>query len=351
MQRISHRYQNTSIFPILLLTAGCLFLNTHTFLPPNLAVSLLFPSGIAGFQKEQPAFLTAAGYFTINMPCSTPSNPLTKTTQTTETTETTQTRRHDPGGGLCGLFGVTLTPPRQVPPPIKEARIKARDSLDIFRRRKRKNGNNYQDNAICKTPAKEEEEEEEEEGTTATTLCANWSCTMSPVSLLTHLANEFMVAKDASPSPSSMNIQRGRHPFCSRRRMMRSPAGRWVIDVQQEEEYSPSASSMSEPARKKENVDGNQSITDEYLKVFQVFENEQNDEAEEKDTISSNRPFRALPYPIRPKSSFLGPSQGLEPYKVVYDENKVIIPLTGSPEEWEWDRLLEEMENDDNKKR
>lgn len=247
---------------------------------------------------------------------------------------------------------MTLTPPRQVPPPIKEARIKARDSLDIFRRRKRKSGNNYGDNATCKTPEKEEEEEEEEEeGTAAATLCANWSCTMSPVSLLTHLANEFMVEMDASPSPSSMYIQRGRHPFCSRRMMMRNPAGRWVIDVQQEEEYSPSASSMSELARKKENVDGNQSIMDENLKVFQVFENEQKDEAKEKDTISSNRPFRALPYPIRPKSCLLGPSQGLERYKVVYDGNKVIIPLTGSPEEWEWDRLLEEMENDDNKKR
>lgn len=77
--------------------------------------------------------------------------------------------------------------------------------------------------------------------------------------------------------------------------MMKSPAGRWVIDVQQQEAYSPSASSMSELARKKENADSNQPITD--------------------------------------------------------DGNKVIIPLTGSPEEWEWDRLLEEMENDDNKKK
>ncbi|KIR54302.1 hypothetical protein I315_03361 [Cryptococcus gattii Ru294] len=220
------------------------------------------------------------------MPCSTPSTTLTKPTQTA------QTRRHDkiadvtqhhytslyfphtckmehlypptshhhrhqplPGGGLCGrgLFGMTLSPPRHVPPPIKETRIKAKDSIDIFRRRIRQNGNNYQYNTTCKT----------------------------------------------------------------------------------------------ELARNKENVDSNQSITDEYLKVF---EDEQNDEAEE-DTIRSNRPFRALPYPIQPKSSLLGPSQGLERYKAVYDENKVMIPLTGSPEEWEWDRLLEEMENNDNKKR
>lgn len=361
------------------------------------------------------------------MPCSTPFNKLTKTTQTRQlgdkTADVTQQQHytssyfphtckkehlyppptcnplttpyhhhHQPlSGGLCGLFGVTLTPPRQVPPPIKETRIKAKDSLDIFRRRKRKNGNNYRDNATYKTPADEEEEEEDTAAAAAAMLWANWSYTMSPVSLLTHLANEFMVEEDASPcpSPSSMNIQRGRHPFCSRRtRMMESPAGRRVIDVQQEEEYSPSASSsqrnqsgsdcenttscwhlhpnasgtlaerwhsqgmdMSELARKKkETVDSDQSITDEYFKVFEVFENEQNDETREKDT-NSNRPFRALPYPIQPKSSLLGPSQGLEQYKVVYDENKVIVPLTGSPEEWEWDRLLEEMENDDNKKR
>lgn len=323
------------------------------------------------------------------MPCSTPSNPLTKTTQTTQT----RRGRHDKTADVTqhhytslyfshtckteGLYPPTCNPlttpyhyhhhhhhhpPRHVPRPIKETRIKAKDSLDIFRRRIPKNGNNYRDNATCKTPAAEEEEEEEEEETAAATLWANWSYTMSPVSLLTHLANEFMVEDDASPNPS-MNIQPGlqRHSFCSRRMMIRNPAGRKVIDVEQEEEYSNTTGTlaegrrqgidMSELARKKETVDSNQSITEEYLKVFQVFEDEQNDEAKEKDTNSSNRPFRALPYPIQPTSSLLGPSQGLERYKVVYGEKKVIIPLTGSPEEWEWDRLLEEMENDDNKKR
>ncbi|KAE8541101.1 hypothetical protein D1P53_002455 [Cryptococcus gattii VGV] len=280
------------------------------------------------------------------MPCSTPSNTFTGKALTTP--------YHHHHALPGGLFGVTLTPPRHVPPPIKETRIKAKDSLDIFRRRIRKNGNNYRDNVTCKTPAAAAaaaEEEEEAAAAAAATLWANWSFTMSPVSLLTHLANEFMVENDASPSPNRC------HPFRSRM-MMRDPAGRRVIDVcvQQEEEYSNTSGmlaearrqgmDMSELARKKENVDSNQSITDEYLKVF---EDEQNDEAKD-DTISSNRPFRLLPYPIQPTSSLHGPSQGLERYKVVYDENKVIVPLTGSPEEWEWDRLLEEMENNDNKR-
>lgn len=56
---------------------------------------------------------------------------------------------------------------------------------------------------------------------------------------------------------------------------------------------------------------GNESITHEYLKVF---ENDQDDE-------------------------------GPERYGAGYEGNKIIPdPDAESPEEWEWDRLLEEME-------
>lgn len=56
---------------------------------------------------------------------------------------------------------------------------------------------------------------------------------------------------------------------------------------------------------------GNESITHEYLKVF---ENDQDDE-------------------------------GPERYGAGYEGNKIIPDLEAeSPEEWEWDRLLEEME-------
>lgn len=236
----------------------------------------------------------------------------------------------------------TLTPPCQVPSPIKEARSKTRDSLDIFRHKRNKDHHNgYREKEKNVTICTEEEEE-------ATTMWGNWSYT-TPVSYLTHLANEFM-DKDKSPSPNSSSIPR--HHDCSR------------IAVQQghhhhhHHHHSPSASSSqrnrSRLDNKREDVnnwplrlttseksakgrqgvglgmDGSrmaqevevgsndESITHEYLKVFEDHEDDQDEEGYEE---------------------------------AGYDENKVVVPEPESPEEWEWDRLLEQMEKNDEKEK
>lgn len=61
-----------------------------------------------------------------------------------------------------------------------------------------------------------------------------------------------------------------------------------------------------------------ESITHEYLKVFEEDEDDQDEEGYEE---------------------------------AGYDENKVVVPEPESPEEWEWDRLLEQMEKNDEKEK
>lgn len=267
------------------------------------------------------------------------------------------------------LFCVTLTPPCHVPSPIKKARSKTRDSLDIFRRKHNKehyNGCREEEKNVTIWTSKQEDEEEEE---AVSAMWGNWSYTMSPVSLLTHLANEFM-DKDKCPSPSpSPNPNSTRHIQprqddyarvqgcgCQRNRSastsvlasaatssQRNWSGSddngntsdWPLRLNTSGESAqgrrwrqatglgtdgPGMARVNEKEMQVGKVGrissssssgGNESITHEYLKVF---ENDQDDE-------------------------------GPERYGAGYEGNKIIPDLEAeSPEEWEWDRLLEEME-------
>lgn len=187
------------------------------------------------------------------------------------------------------------------------------------------------------------QEDEEEEAVSA--MWGNWSYTMSPVSLLTHLANEFM-DKDKCPSPSpSPNPNSTRHiqsrqddyarvQGCGRRQRNRSPSLRLNTSSEsaqgrrwrqatglgtdgpgmarvKEKEKEMQMGKVGRISSSSSSSGGNESITHEYLKVF---ENDQDDE-------------------------------GPERYGAGYEGNKIIPDLEAeSPEEWEWDRLLEEME-------
>lgn len=257
------------------------------------------------------------------------------------------------------LFCITLTPPCHVPPPIKKARSKTRDSLDIFRRKRNKehyNGRREEEKknvTICTSKQEDEEEEEEEEEEAVTAMWGNWSYTMSPVSLLTHLANEFM-DKDKCPSPSpspSRNPNSTRHiqsrqDDCARvqgrgrrRQRNRSPSlrlntsgesaqgRRWrqatglgtdgpgMARVKEKEKEKEKQKQVGKVGRISSSSGGNESITHEYLKVF---ENDQDDDQDD---------------------------EGPERYGAGYDGKKIVPdPEAESPEEWVWDRLLEEME-------
>lgn len=245
------------------------------------------------------------------------------------------------------LFCVTLTPPCHVPSPIKKARSKARDSLDIFRRKHNKehyNGCREEEKNVTIWTSKQEDEEEE----AVTAMWGNWSYTMSPVSLLTHLANEFMDEdKCPSPSPSrnpnpnsTRHIQSRQDDYArvqgrrGRRQRNRSPSLRLNTSSESaqgrrwrqatglgtdgpgmarvnEKEKEMQVGKVGRISSSSSSSGGNESITHEYLKVF---ENDQDDE-------------------------------GPERYGAGYGGNKIIPDLEAeSPEEWEWDRLLEEME-------
>lgn len=313
--------------------------------------------------------------YVINMPSSSPTpsipNPPTEKSQTARRYEKTANvtlgpytapsslRAHNknppaaPAAELPPhLFCVTLTPPCHVPSPIKKARSKTRDSLDIFRRKRNKehyNGCREEEKknvTICTSKQEDEEEEEEEEAVSAT--WGNWSYTMSPVSLLTHLANEFM-DKDKCPSPSpsrnsTRHIQSRQDDYARvqgrgrRRQRNRSPSlrlntssesaqgRRWrqatglgtdgpgmarVKEKEKEMQVGKVGRISSSSSSSSSSNGGNESITHEYLKVL---ENDQDDE-------------------------------GPERYGAGYEGNKIIPdPEAESPEEWEWDRLLEEME-------
>lgn len=274
------------------------------------------------------------------------------------------------------LFCVTLTPPCHVPPPIKKARSKTRDSLDIFRRKHNKEHYNG-----CREEKKKnvtiwtsKQEDEEEEAVTA--MWGNWSYTMSPVSLLTHLANEFM-DKDKCPSPSpsrnpnsTRHIQSRQDDYArvqgrGRRRQRNRSASTsvlasaatssqrnrsgsddngntsdWPLRLNTSSESAqgrrwrqatglgtdgPGMARVKEKEKEMQvgkvgrisssSSGGNESITHEYLKVF---ENDQGDDQGD---------------------------EGPERYGAGYEGKRIIPDLEAeSPEEWEWDRLLEEME-------
>lgn len=220
------------------------------------------------------------------------------------------------------------------------------------------------------------QEDEEEEAVSA--MWGNWSYTMSPVSLLTHLANEFMDEdKCPSPSPSpnpspnsTRHIQPRQDDYArvqgrGRRRQRNRSASTSVLasaatSSQRNRSGSDDNGNTSDwplwlstsgesaqgrrwrqatglgtdgpgMARVKEkekemqmgkvgrisssSSGGNESITHEYLKVF---ENDQDDDQGD---------------------------EGPERYGAGYGGKKIIPDLEAeSPEEWEWDRLLEEME-------
>lgn len=182
-------------------------------------------------------------------------------------------------------------------------------------------------------------------------MWGNWSHT-TPVSYLTHLANEFM-DKDKSPSPNSSSIPR--HHDCSRIAVQqghhhhhhhhhhhspstsssqrnrsrldnkREDVNNWPLRLITSEKSANGRQGVglgmdgSRMAQEEVEVDSSndESITHEYLKVFEDHEDDQDEEG----------------------------------YEAGYDENKVVVPEPESPEEWEWDRLLEQMEKNDEKEK
>lgn len=366
-----------------------LFIKSHTVTIRPLSASVVcFVMNTKTFSRQVFDIL-----YVINMPSSSPTpsipNPPTKKSQTAPIHEKTANvtpgpytapsplRTHHkkpPAAELPPhLFCVTLTPPCHVPSPIKKARSKARDSLDIFRRKHNKehyNGCREEEKNVTIWTSKQEDEEEEE---AVSAMWGNWSYTMSPVSLLTHLANEFMDEdKCPSPSPSpnpnpnsTRHIQPRQDDYARvqgrgrRRQRNRSASTSVLASAATSSQRNRSGSDdngntsdwplwlstsgesaqgrrwrqatglgtdgpgMARVNEKEKQVGkvgrsssssssgGNESITHEYLKVF---ENDQDDE-------------------------------GPERYGAGYEGKRIIPDLEAeSPEEWEWDRLLEEME-------
>lgn len=336
-----------------------LFIKSHTVTIRPLSASIVcFVMNTKTFSRQVFDIL-----YVINMPSSpTPSipNPPAEKSQTAPIHEKTANvtlgpytapsslRAHNKKPPAAAelpphLFCVTLTPPCHVPSPIKKARSKTRDSLDIFRRKRNKehyNGCRVEEKNVTICTYKQEDEEEEE---AVSAMWGNWSYTMSPVSLLTHLANEFM-DKDKCPSPSpspnsTRHIQSRQDDYarvqgCGRRQRNRSPSLRLNTSSEsaqgrrwrqatglgtdgpgmarvKEKEKEMQMGKVGRISSSSSSSGGNESITHEYLKVF---ENDQDDE-------------------------------GPERYGAGYEGNKIIPDLEAeSPEEWEWDRLLEEME-------